>query len=154
MKIAEQGAARLVLREKPRLVWLAGGLSVAAGAGVAIASEEKLFAAGFAVVGAVLILAFANTVTATFNRDTGRFTRSVTGPMRNSLILHSISEITGVEVEASPSGTPSRAHRLVLTLASGSRLPLTTSYSGGLKDKQRLAGTIREFLGLDPGAGV
>lgn len=148
MTIVEQTAGRLVLRERPWLAWLVGGLFLAAGTGVAIASDERLFGAGFAVAGAVLILAFANTVTATFNRDTGRFTRSVTGLVRNSLAIHSISDITSVGVEASRSGTPSRAHRLVLTLSSGASVPLTTSYSSGLNDKERTAGVIRQFLGL------
>lgn len=148
MKVVQQTAGRLVLQEKPWLVWLVGGLFVVAGSGVALMSSERLFGAAFAVTGAVLILGFANTVTATFDRDARRFTRSITGLLRNSETGHPLGEVVSIDVEASPSANPSRAHRLVLGLSTGARFPLTSSYSSGKQDKEQTAGVIRQFLDL------
>jgi hypothetical protein len=100
------------------------------------------------LAGVTMILGFADTVTAEFNRTTGRFKRSTRGLLRNREIGHALSEIVKVDVHASASGNPSRAYRVVLTLASGERVPLTSSYSSGKDDKEQMAATVRRFLSL------
>lgn len=156
MKIAEQTEGRLVLQEKPWLVLLVGGLFVIAGLVVAVGAGEPLAGVGSAILGALVILAFGNTVTATFDKSAGRFTRSVRGLIRNSDVTHPLPEVAGVAVDASPSANPSRGYRMAVTLASGARVPLTTSYSSGKSGKEQTAAAIRQFLGLQhvPEAGI
>jgi len=148
MKAVERTESRLVLQEKPWLVLLVGGLFVVAGLVVAVAAGEPWAGLGSAILGAMVILAFGNTVTATFDKTTGRFTRSVRGLVRDSDVTHPLSEVSGVGVEASPSANPSRGYRIALSLASGVRVPLTTSYSSGKAGKEQAAAAIRQFLGL------
>jgi hypothetical protein len=148
MKVVEHTAGKLVLQDRPWLIWLVGGLFVVAGSWVALTSDERLIGAAFAVTGAVLILALANTVTATFDRGLGRFTQSSRGVVRNSETAHALSEVVSVGVHQSHSGRPSRTHRLVLGLSSGARVPLTPIFSSGKADKDRVAATIRQFLDL------
>ena len=147
MKVVEESPGRLVLQDGPWLVWLVGVLFIGGGL-VAFFSNEKIFGGGFVLAGVALILGFANTVTSEFNRTTGRFRRSTRGLLRNREISHPLSEITAIDVVASPSGNPSRAYRLVLRLASRERVPLTPSFSSGKDDKERMADTVRRFLGL------
>lgn len=148
MRVVEQTAGRLVLQDRPWLIWLVGGLFVAAGSFVALTSDERLFGAAFAVTGAVMILAFANTVTATFDRGVGRFTQSIKGLVRSRETVHPLSEVVSVGVHQSASGRPSRTHRIVLGLSSGATVPLTPTFSSGKPDKDRVAATIRQFLNL------
>ncbi|HXG55079.1 MAG TPA: hypothetical protein VNJ03_06835 [Vicinamibacterales bacterium] len=154
MRIIEQTAGTLVLQEKPRLVSLVGGLFVVAGTGVALGSDERLFGAAFAAAGAAIILVFANTVTVTFNRTTGRFTRAVRGLVRNRETTLPLAAITGVDVEGSASADPSRAYRVTLRQSSGARVPLTDSYGSGREDKEQIASAIRQFLSLPDAAGA
>lgn len=148
MRVVKQSAGRLVLQEKPWLVWLVGGLFLVAGSFVALNSDERVFGGAFAIAGAVLILAFANTETATFDRGTGRFTRETRGLLRNSTTACALADVTAVRVDASAAGSPSRAYRLALVMASGARVPLTTSYASGKPDKDQQAAEIRRFLRL------
>lgn len=148
MTIVEKTEGRLVLQEKPWLVLLVGGLFVIAGLVVAVAAGEPLAGAGSALPGAVLILAFGNTVTVTFDKNVGRFTRATNGILRNSEVTHPLDQISGTSVESSKSAKSSRGYRIALTLASGARVPLTTSYSSGKSGKEQTAAAIRQFLGL------
>lgn len=147
MRVVEDTPGRLILQDGPWLVWLVGLLFIGGGL-VAFFSNERVFGGGFVLAGVTMILGFANTVTAEFNRTTGRFRRSSRGLLRNQEIGHALNEIVKVDVVASPSGNPSRAYRIVLTLASGERVPLTSSYSSGKDDKERIAVTVRRFLNL------
>ncbi|HEX6322374.1 MAG TPA: hypothetical protein VFZ36_01510 [Vicinamibacterales bacterium] len=154
MKVVDETAGRLVLQDRPWLIWLVGGLFIAAGSWVALTSDERVFGAAFAVTGAVLILAFANTVTATFDRGAGRFTQAIKGVVRSRETVHPLSEVVSVGVEQSAAGRPSRTHRIVLGLSSGARVPLTPTFSSGKPDKEGVARMIREFLGLPEGPGA
>ena len=148
MKIAEQTEGRLVLQEKPWLVLLVGGLFVIAGIVVAVGAGEPWAGVGSAMLGAIVILAFGNTVTATFDKGVNRFTRRTLGLLRTSDITHPLDQIAGVIVEASRSAKASRGSRMAVTLASGARVPLTASYSSGKSGKEQAAAAIRQFLGL------
>lgn len=150
MKVTQQTDGALVVRDSPWLVWLVGVLFIAGGL-VAFISNERIFGAGFVLAGTVLILGFANTVTSEFNRTTGRYRRSTRGILRNSETFLSLADIVDVRVDASGSGNPSRAYRVVLALKGGKDFPLTPSYSSGKADKERLAATVRQFLNLEEG---
>jgi hypothetical protein len=68
--------------------------------------------------------------------------------VRNSEITHPLSEIAGVSVDASRAGNRSPGYRIVITLASGARVPLTPSYGSGKGAKEHSAAAIRTFLNL------
>ena len=143
----------LVLRDSPWLVWLVGVLFIGGGL-VAFLGNERIFGGGFVLVGAGLILGFANTVTSEFNRTTGRFRRSTRGILRNNETFLSLADIVDVRVDASAAGNPSRAYRVVLGLKAGGDFPLTSSYSSGKADKERLAAAVRRFLDLEEGQRI
>lgn len=147
MKIVEKTAGRLVLQEKPWLVLFIGTLFIVTGMVMAVKTGEWM-AGGFAVLGALLIAAFGNTVTATFDSSIGRFTRTSKGLLRNNETAHQLPDIAGVDVQASPAARSSRGYRIALALASGVRVPLTTSYSSGKSGKEQTAAAIRQFLNL------
>lgn len=150
MKLVHRTEGTLVLRDSPWLVWVVGVAFIGGGL-FAFVSNEKLFGGGFVLAGAVLILGFANTVTSEFNRTTGRFRSSTRGILRSSETFLPLADIVDVRVDASASGNPSRAHRIVLGLKAGKDFPLTSSYSSGKADKERLAAEVREFLDIQEG---
>lgn len=154
MTIVQQTSGRLVLQDKPWLVLVVGGLFVIAGAVVAVKAGEPLAGVGAALFGVAAILAFGNTVTATFDSNAGRFTRTVRGLVRNSEITHPLSEITGASVDTSRASRGSPAYRVALVLASGAHVPLTTSYSSGKSAKEQSAAAIRQFLNLQQGPEI
>ena len=151
MKLVEQTGARLVLRQKPWFVWLVGGLFLAAGTAVAMTSEAGVFGVLFAVAGGAFILLFGNTVTVTFDRGAGRFTRAVKGWLRKSEAAHPLADIADVHVETDAAGDAPGACRVAVTMTSGTCVPLTPLYDGGVRDKEQIAGVIRQFLDLQPG---
>ena len=154
MRIREQTAGALVIEDKPWLESLVAVLFVAGGVW-AFAGGERLLGGGFVLAGIAIGLLFANTATIRFDRGTGRFTRSIKGLVRNTAVSHPLDQITGVQVEASASGNPSRSYRICVLIKGGSRVPLTSGYSSGKDDKERLAAELRRFLNLpDPGPGM
>src|SRR5688572_29887756 len=110
MRIIEQTPSTLVLQDRPWLEALVGTLFIAGGL-VAFVSDERTFGGGFVVVGAAIVLLFANTVTNRFDRTAGRYTRSVEGLVRRREDAHPLNEIAGVRVETSAGGNPSRTYR-------------------------------------------
>lgn len=151
MKVLRQAERELVLRERPWLVWLVGGLFAVSGGFVALRSSDVLFGVAFGILGVGLILAFANTVTCTFDLDAGRFTRLSKGLLRSGQTGHPIDDIVGVRIEQGRA-RGSRSYRVALVLSTSAQVPLTSSYSTGKKDKEHIAGLIRDLLRLtDPG---
>lgn len=137
----------LVFRHTPWLEWLVG-LAFIGGGVAAFVGGERVFGGGFIAAAAGLILGFANTVTNSFDRGTGRLTCSTKGLLRNREVSYPLGDIRKVYVEASPTANPSRRYRVALSLNSGVRVPLTTAYSSGKADKERMASQIRQFLNL------
>ena len=138
----------LVIRHTPWLEWLVGLLLLAGGTW-AFAGGERIFGAGFIIAAIVLIVLVAATVTSTFDPLTRRFTRSMKGLVRRNEQIHAFDDIKAVRVQSVSSGSsPSRTYRVVLVLKSGANVPVTSGYSSGQRDKERLAAEIRRALGL------
>ena len=138
----------LVIRHTPWLEWLVGLLFIAGGAW-AFAGGERVFGGGFIVAAVVLIVFVAATVTSTFDTGTRRFTRSVKGLVRRSEATHAFDDITAVRVQSVSSGSsPSQSYRVALVLRSGETVPISSGYSSGKPDKERMAAEIRRVVGL------
>lgn len=152
MTITERSSTTLVIQERPWLESLVGTLFIAGGL-IAFVSGERAFGGGFIVVGAAIVLLFANTVTCRFDRTAGRYTRSIKGLVRRREDAHLLSDIAGVRVETSAGGNPSRSYRVALVLKSRAVQPLASAYSSGKDDKEQMAAEIRRFLGLPEASG-
>jgi hypothetical protein len=64
-------------------------------------------------------------------------------------VTHSFDDITAVRVQSVSSGSsPSQSYRVALVLRSGADVPVSSGYSSGKPDKERMAADIRRVLGL------
>jgi hypothetical protein len=150
MQVVEHTPTRLVLRERPWLVWGVGLLLAGAGLFVALTSDERLFGAAFVAVGLGAILLAGQTVTCTFDRATGDFRRASRGWPRSGQLRHPLADVR--QIRLSQSSGRGQTYRVELVLPAGRRVPLTTTYGSGKADLEATARLIRSFLGLpDPG---
>lgn len=143
----------LELRESPALVVLILGAFGLGGTLVLVREGESLLAVGFVLLVLALAAAFASTTTCRFDRASGELAcsrRTVRGTTQTS---HPLAEIVGVRTERS-GAQQSQAHRIVLAMASGASVPLTTHFTSGAAEHERTAQAIREFLGLSAPAEV
>ena len=147
--ITERSASTLVIEQKPWLEAFVGIAFVAAGAW-AFFGGERVFGGGFMLAGAVIIAAFANTVTSRFDRTTGQFTQVKKGLVRRKALTHPLDQIASVRVQAgnSTADSPSQTYRVALVLRSRERVHIGSGASSGKAGKERLAAEIRSFLNL------
>ena len=108
-----------------------------------------LFMAGF---GILMIFFFGRPTTYDFNKASGLLTVTHTSLFNVSQQEYPLHDIKGVTIDTSYSGR-SGTYRVVLLMAGGNRLPMTTFLSSGLKDKQLDAAAIMEFLNLKENNG-
>lgn len=153
MHVVRRDSNELVVQERPILAWAVGGLFIVAGAFVALTSHERFFGLGFLLLGLATVLLFASIVTCTFSKDTRRFVRFSKGLIRSRRTEHSLDDVVGVHVEQNPSGR-NPGYRIALALSSSERIPLTSSYSSGRKQKDEVASAIRDHLGLEDAGDV
>jgi hypothetical protein len=146
MQVIEHSATRLVLRERPWLVWGVGALLAASGLYVAVFASEPLFGGVFTLGGLVAILFAGQTVTCTFDRAAGELTRERRGLLGSRQLRHPLGAVGAVHVRRS-SGR-GRSYRVELALSSGDSVPLTPLYGSGQQDKEMTAALVRDFLGL------
>jgi crotonobetainyl-CoA:carnitine CoA-transferase CaiB-like acyl-CoA transferase len=146
VRVLEHTASRLVLRERPWLAWLVGGLLAAAGAGVALLGGEPTFGGLFVAVGLVAGLVGGRTITCTFDTATGQLTRESVGPLGHATVQCPLADVRAVRVVRGLSR--SQTYRVELVLADAEFLPLTTSYSSGKGQQEAIARLVRAFLGL------
>lgn len=107
------------------------------------------FALLFAILGLVLVI-FVERETITFDKNLGNMTIKRHKPViaKTKLIKHLIQDISGVEIQGM-SSSESNTYRVCLVLDSGKRrVPLTSSFSTGLGDKNKKAEVIATFLNI------
>lgn len=103
----------------------------------------------FAALGLLLIL-FTEIESITFDKKLGQMTIDRQQPLifKTKIVKHLIKDISGVEIQEM-SGSQSNTYRVCLVLESGKRrVPLTSSFSTGLGDKQKKAQVIATFLDI------
>jgi hypothetical protein len=98
----------------------------------------------------LMAMIFAEIETATFDKNLGHMTIKRHKPLiaKTKVVKHLIQDICGVEIQKSY-GSESYLYRVCLVLESGKRrVPLTSSFSNGLKDKHKTAEVIATFLDI------
>ena len=102
-----------------------------------------------AVIGSFLLISTQlNSVT--FDKYLGYLTFNQQQPLifKTQIVKHLIQDISGVEIQEIV-GSKSNKYRICLTQKSGKRsVPLTSSFSTGLEDKQKQAQAIATFLNV------
>ena len=145
--------SRLIIREYPFGLWLTGLCLGAIGANFFVKTPGQwLIAAVLVAVGLVVFL-IATILSISVNRITG----SLTLRYRNILFLGSkkeipLSEIASVQVEMSRSSnrsTSGPSYRIVVVRKDGQVIPFRSYYSSGVAGKQKKAGQLRTFLGVE-----
>ena len=103
----------------------------------------------FAALGLVVVI-FVEIETITFDKNLGYMTIKRHKPLiaKTKLIKHLLQDISGVEIQEM-SGSESNTYRVCLVLESGKRrVPLTSSFTSGLRDKQKKAEVIATFVNI------
>lgn len=147
MKVTRRTDTELVLHESPALVWLIVGVFGVGGTWVLVREGELLIAVGFALVVAVLALAFAVTTTCRFDRVGGELTCERRRLLGRTHLRHPLAEIVGARTERS-AARQSQAYRVVLEMSTGTTVPLTSQFTSGRSQHEHVAKIIRDFLGL------
>ena len=123
-------------------------------------SSGNFFLYLVAVVGLLLVI-FGEIDTITFDKNLGHMTIKRHKPLlgKTKVVKHLIQDISGVEIQQRESSnsisdndiTPSKSinYRVCLLLESGKRrVPLTSSFTNGLRDKHKKAEVIARFLDI------
>ena len=123
-------------------------------------SSGNFFVYLFAVVGLLLVI-FGEIDTITFDKNLGHMTIKRHKPLlgKTKVVKHLIQDISGVEIQQRESSgsssdndiTQSKSinYRVCLLLESGKRrVPLTSSFTNGLRDKHKKAEVIATFLDI------
>ena len=145
--------SRLIIREYPFGLWLMGlGLGAIGAYFFVKTPGQWLIPAVLVVIGLVVFL-IATTLTISADRTTW----SLTLRYRNNLFLGSkeeipLLEIASVQMEMSRSSNRSSSgpsYRIVVVRKDGQVIPFRPYYSSGVAGKQKKAGQLRTFLGVE-----
>ncbi|TVQ24560.1 MAG: hypothetical protein EA367_01510 [Leptolyngbya sp. DLM2.Bin15] len=107
-----------------------------------------LFTLIFSGSGLLVLCLMGNVVTCEFDKLGQSFKLTRRGLLGSKIIKHPLHHIQTVHLETSHGSKGSTTYRVALDLKNGDRLPITTYYSSGRKDKQKTADQISAFLGL------
>lgn len=145
MKIVQEEAQLLTLRERPVSAWI--GASIFGAVGLFILAQPYMFLFGGACFTASFIIShLCSAVTScVFDKTLDTFTISRQGLFGKEVIQGRLSEIEDIQVEESTDSDGS-TYRVSIVLMSGDRLPLTPYYSSDRKNKQETASYIKSFL--------
>jgi hypothetical protein len=142
--------AQLMLRDVPVFLWLFG--IIFAGVGILILREG-----GPPVMALVLIamglgfLLFTGALTITADRITRTLKLEYRSALRHKVKQMSFDEIVGVNVDRSVSsgrGGSRYTYQLAVMRKDGQVIPFRSYSSSGWKRKERWAGQLREFIGI------
>jgi hypothetical protein len=93
-------------------------------------------------------LLFSSVLTITADRMTRTLKLDYRSALRHTLKQVPFDEIAGINVERRVSGKVGFTYRLTLLRKDGQVIPFRSSSSSGWKGKERRAGQLREFLGI------
>jgi hypothetical protein len=143
----QQNDSQLVIRDLPIFQWAFGILFAGVGTLVIHQGGPPVFGGIFTAVG-VGFLACSSVLTITANRMTRTLKLDYRGALRHTWKQVLFDEIAGINVERGASPKRGFAYRLTLLRKDGQVIPLRSSSSSGWKGKERRAGQLREFLGI------
>lgn len=143
----KQNDSQLVIRDIPIFQWALGVPFTIVG--ILVINQEGLpvFGGIFTAVGLGLLL-FSSVLTITANRMTRMLTLDYRSVFRHTRKQMPFDEIAGINVERSASPKRGFTYRLTLLQKDGQIIPFQSTWSSGWKAKERRAGQLREFLGI------
>jgi hypothetical protein len=143
-----QNDSQLVIRDVPILQWVLGVLFAGLGTLVISQGGPSVFGGIFGAVGVGLLL-FCGVLTITADRMTRTLQLDYRSALRHTLNQVPFDEIAGINVERrSSGGKRGFVYRLTLLRKDGQVTPFQSTSSSGWKGKERRAGQLREFLGI------
>jgi hypothetical protein len=144
----QQNDSQLVIRDVPIFQWVFAFLFAGVGTLVISQGGPPVFGGIFAAVGVGFLL-FSGVLTITADRITRTLKLDYRSAMRHTLKQVHFDEIAGINVERNVSGGKRGfTYRLTLLRKDGQVVPFRSSSSSGWKGKERSAGRLREFLGI------
>jgi hypothetical protein len=144
----QQNDSQLVIRDVPIFQWVLGLLFAGVGTLVINQGGPPVFGSIFAAVGLGLLL-FSSVLTITADRMTRTLKLDSRSALRHTLKQVHFDEIAGINVERIASGRKGGyTYRLNLLRKDEQIIPFGSSSSSGWKGKERRAGQLREFLGI------
>jgi hypothetical protein len=144
----QQNDSQLVIRDVPILQWVFGILFAGVGALVIDQEGPPVFGGVFAAIGVGFLL-FSSVLTITADRMTRTLKLDYRSALRHTLKQAPFDEIAGINVERRISGGRGGfTYRLTFLRKDGQVVPFRSFSSSGWKEKERRAGQLREFLGI------
>jgi hypothetical protein len=143
----QQNDSRLVIRDVPVIQWVLGILFAGVGTLVINQGGPPVFGGIFAAVGVGFLL-FSSVLTITAERMTRTLKLDCRSALRHTWKQVPFDEIAGIDVERRVAPKRGFTYRLTLLRKDGQVIPFQSSSSSGWKGKERRAGQLREFLGI------
>ena len=142
-------------KDYPILLWIFGAFLALGGLFLATRPGGLVFGLVLIVAGALLAFVLGHITTIEADRARGVLSIRERSLLRNAVKEYPLQDITGTSVETSVShhrskgrSRTTRTYRVVVTLASGERVPLQSYSSSGSADKEASALRLAESLGV------
>ena len=140
--------SQLVIRDVPIIQLVLGILFASVGTLVLSYGGPLVFGGIFAAVGAGFLLC-SSVLTITADRMTRTLKLDSRSALRHTLQQVPFDEIAGINVERrASSGVRGFTYRLTVLRQDGQVIPFRSSSSSGWQGKERRAGRLREFIGI------
>lgn len=144
----QQNDSQLVIRDVPIFQWVFGILFAGVGTLVIVQGGPPVVGGIFAAIGVGFLL-LSSVLTIIANRMTRTLKLDYRSALRHTWKQVPFDEITGVNVERRVGGRKGGStYRLTLLRKDGQVIPFRSSSSSGWRGKERHAGRLREFLGI------
>jgi hypothetical protein len=145
----QQNDSQLVIRDVPIFQWVFGILFAGVGTLVINQGGPPVFGGIFAAIG-MGFLFFSSALTITADRMTRTLKLDYRSALRHTMKQVPFDEIAGINVERRVGSGKRRVftYRLTLLRKDGQVMPFQSYSSSGWKGKERRAGQLREFLGI------
>jgi len=143
----QQNDSQQVIRDVPIFQWVLGILFAGVGTLVINQGGPPVFGGIFAAIGVGFLL-FSSILTITADRMARTLKLDYRSALRHTLKQVPFDEIAGINVERSSGSKGGFTYRLTLMRKDGQVIPFQSYSSSGWKGKERRAGNLREFLGI------
>jgi hypothetical protein len=150
--IENASSNQLVIKNRPILSWVMGGLCIIAAIFIFIVNKSVVGALPFLFFALLLLLIFGSVNTITADNLRRVLTVSTRSVFNNKISEYPFSEIANFEVEASRNRTSTRHrnvnYRIVMIKTNGEKIPLQNVFTSFYDDKARKAKALSQYLNL------
>jgi hypothetical protein len=151
--LMNRNESQLVIRDFPILLWIFGLVFAGVGALILYDSRQALVPAMIFLAVGLGILLFTNALTINVDRGTRTLKLEFRSVLRHTIKQVSFDEIADINVERSRShgrGGSGYTYKVIVTRKDGQVIPFHSFSSSGWKKKERMAGRLRDFIGVVP----